>query len=605
MVAWSCGRLRRPLVACARGAGRHPLAACCIFALLTLCLGLAGCGGASAPAGTGRVVVNVAWPARAAHGRLIPAASNAIQVQIDSAQAVVAGPVTLKRPSDFGASASASFSAVPAGAYTLRANAFPSVDQGGNPNGTAQASAAVAIIVADGQTTNASMTMNSTVASVIVALPADVPRGGSASATATAKDATGNVVLVAPSTLAWSSLNTGIATVTANADGTASVKGIGTGSTVISAAYTEPSPHVAGTAKVTVTAGGGSGLQSGSPWPMGFHDVQHSGRGAGSGAAGVKAWEVSMGIASSPAIAADGTVYTCSGGTFYAINPAGSRKWTYFARQDAIGAPAIGSDGTIYIACETDLFAMNPDGTRKWEFHTGFGGGYSSPAIGADGTIYVCGGRSLFAVNPNGALRWQFMAGALGGAGVTSSPAIGPDGTIYVIGSDIHLYAVNPDGSQRWAFTKGAADTFCSSPAIAADGTIYVHSGSFVYAIDPNGTQKWSFLASIYGAGTSSPAIGADGTIYVGSGDGNLYALRPDGTKKWAFDTQKFITSSPVIDAAGTIYIGSQNGKLFAVNPSGSQKWAFTTAGVLGNSSPAIGADGVIYVSAGTLYAIR
>jgi outer membrane protein assembly factor BamB len=36
--------------------------------------------------------------------------------------------------------------------------------------------------------------------------------------------------------------------------------------------------------------------------------------------------------------------------------------------------------------------------------------------------------------------------------------------------------------------------------------------------------------------------------------------------------------------------------KLYAINPDGSQKWSFTTGDIAIWSSPAIGADGTIYV---------
>ena len=103
-------------------------------------------------------------------------------------------------------------------------------------------------------------------------------------------------------------------------------------------------------------------------------------------------------------------------------------------------------------------------------------------------------------------------------------------------------------------------------------------------------------------------------SIYFGSGDFNVYALTDGGqgtvTEKWAFLTGGSIeTSSPAIGADGTIYIGSDpflGGLLFAVNPDGTQKWAFPTNGRLGASSPTIGADGTIYVAAqsGKLYAV-
>jgi len=68
------------------------------------------------------------------------------------------------------------------------------------------------------------------------------------------------------------------------------------------------------------------------------------------------------------------------------------------------------------------------------------------------------------------------------------------------------------------------------------------------------------------------------------------------GTQKWAFATGSGVFSSPAIGADGTIYVGSYDFNLYAINPDGTQKWAFPTGGMPVASSPAIGADGTIYV---------
>jgi len=137
-----------------------------------------------------------------------------------------------------------------------------------------------------------------------------------------------------------------------------------------------------------------------------------------------------------------------------------------------------------------------------------------------------------------------------------------------------------------------------------------------------DGTVKWSFET---GDGVeSSPAIGSDGTIYVGSHDSKLYAINPDGTEKWHFqagdpvyneewNVWKGIISSPAIGADGTIYITSLSNKLYAINPDGAEKWSFPIKVSVDTwSSPTIGTDGVVYVSSarsdpggGKIYAIN
>jgi hypothetical protein len=76
--------------------------------------------------------------------------------------------------------------------------------------------------------------------------------------------------------------------------------------------------------------------------------------------------------------------------------------------------------------------------------------------------------------------------------------------------------------------------------------------------------------------------------------------------QKWSFTVGGVVWSSPAIGADGTIYVGSDDNNLYAINPDGSLKWSVTT-GFWVVSSPAIGADGTIYVGScdGNLYAIN
>ena len=324
-------------------------------------------------------------------------------------------------------------------------------------------------------------------------------------------------------------------------------------------------------------------------------------------------------------------------------NP-GTLKWKFDTGGYVPSSPTIGADGTIYVGSygseAGDLHALNPDGSQKWKFATGNLNYGCSSAIGVDGTIYVAGGNgTLYAIKPDGTQKWTFTTGDV----VDSSPAIGAEGTIYV-GSGSNLYAVNPDGTQKWKFPTEGKIGF-SSPAIGAEGTIYVGSGSNLYAVKPNGAQKWKFATD--DNGISSPAIGADGTIYFGyeeyanvggtllpnalSGSPHIYvggtfytvhhlnALSPDGTLKWALATRSDSASSPAVGADGTIYVGYEDetfnvggtllpvsGHLYAINPGGMRKWALAIGGAMW-SSPVIGADGTIYVGSDddNLYAVN
>jgi len=75
---------------------------------------------------------------------------------------------------------------------------------------------------------------------------------------------------------------------------------------------------------------------------------------------------------------------------------------------------------------------------------------------------------------------------------------------------------------------------------------------------------------------------------------------------KWSYTTGGEVSSSPAIGADGTVYVGSYDDKLYAFNPDGSLKWFYTTGADV-TCSPAIGADGTVYVGSndGKLYAIN
>ena len=94
----------------------------------------------------------------------------------------------------------------------------------------------------------------------------------------------------------------------------------------------------------------------------------------------------------------------------------------------------------------------------------------------------------------------------------------------------------------------------------------------------------------------TSVAIGGDGTLYV-TGDNNLLAINPDSTIKWGIPLNVVQDCSPAIGADGTIYIGSYDQNLYAVTDGGqgnvSEKWAFATGGVM--TTPTIGSDGTVY----------
>ncbi len=78
------------------------------------------------------------------------------------------------------------------------------------------------------------------------------------------------------------------------------------------------------------------------------------------------------------------------------------------------------------------------------------------------------------------------------------------------------------------------------------------------------------------------------------------------GTVLWEFKTGHLVGSSPAVGADGTVYVGSGDKKVYALNgKSGAKKWEFETEDTV-NSSLAVGADGTVYVGSwDKVYAIQ
>ena len=360
------------------------------------------------------------------------------------------------------------------------------------------------------------------------------------------------------------------------------------------------------TATVVITVGGG-GTARGDWWMFGREPTHNRlSPFVGAQTDNVK-WPFDTGgvVDSSPAIAADGTVYFGSFDEYiYAVKPDGNQKWRYGTEGNIRSSPAIAEDGTVYVGSNDHyLHAITPAGGFKWRYETG-DWVTSSPAIGSDGTIYVgSDDRYLYAITDDetqGTLKWRYQTGGY----VWSSPAIGADGTVYVGSNDHYLYAITPAGGFKWSYETG--DLVQSSPAVGADGTVYVGSSDgYLYAITPAGGFKWSYETG--DAIESSPAIGADGTIYVGSADDYLYAINPNGSFKWKEEVIGDVwSSSPSIGADGTIYLSSysvltENIWITALDSEGNFKWRYNKedASLLSDSSAAIGSDGTVYIGCG------
>jgi outer membrane protein assembly factor BamB/fibronectin type 3 domain-containing protein len=133
----------------------------------------------------------------------------------------------------------------------------------------------------------------------------------------------------------------------------------------------------------------------------------------------------------------------------------------------------------------------------------------------------------------------------------------------------------------------------------------------------PSDPAVYWYRAKSYKAGSDDSAFSNtdDGAVDM-RGDWSMFRREPThnaqslytgpGTNevKWMYPTDNWVQSSPAIGADGTVYVGSD--KLYVVNSDGTLKWTYATGDYV-RSSPAIGADGTIYVGCDDfkLYAIN
>jgi outer membrane protein assembly factor BamB len=177
-----------------------------------------------------------------------------------------------------------------------------------------------------------------------------------------------------------------------------------------------------------------------------------------------------------------------------------------------------------------------------------------------------------------------------------SGAAVGPDGRIY-IGSGRMLCALDKDNGQAdWCKRIGGTVKF-ASPAIDASGHIYIGGrDNRLHSFNPSGTLNWEFPVGVDGDIATGPAIKANGKIYFG-GSGYTFAINPNGSSDWSVQLNgPILTASPALGADGTIYVATVHGWIYAISPGGILQWSKRLEGSIRYSAPSVAADGTIYI---------
>jgi len=302
-------------------------------------------------------------------------------------------------------------------------------------------------------------------------------------------------------------------------------------------------------------------------------------------------------------IGSDGTLYSSSPTTaLFAFYPDGREKWRFPLRE---GRPAAIGRDAIYISDARYQYALDSDDGQEIRPKVDFGAlAMGRPTIGGDGTIYVPShdGR-LHALDPSTepmTVKWLARTGT---SAAYTSVVISPDRPIYTC----DVQAAPPFGIQALDPVDGTRIGYhtlpenCYSPSIAVDGTIYVGAGKTLFAFDPLLVrERWhkSYDTNVR-AFDGVPAIGPEGTIYIGVQNHGVAAIdASSGEETGLFPLGNGIPGIAV-GGDGTIYFGTWAGAsvIYALTPQMKQLWKLPIALDAGCfSSPAIGADGTVYV---------
>lgn len=264
--------------------------------------------------------------------------------------------------------------------------------------------------------------------------------------------------------------------------------------------------------------------------------------------------------------------------------------------------------GVVIANLDGRIFAVDAwQGTTLYDLSMLASEGFtSSPAISADGgTVYIGArsGQMLAFDNATRNEKWEKpWPDTISDQDFGATPAV--DGQhIYCAGEAGYVFKLSDNGGQAamvWSYRT--REEVYSSPVISGGRIIVCDDSGYVYFLNPADGQRAAEFKCNDGI-ISSPAVGADGTIYVATDQGTMYAIRPDATEKWRYTVDPFspISGSAVIARDGGIVFGADNGYVYKLNPDNGQLmsgWPLLVSGAGIASTPAVCADGVIYVTA-------
>jgi outer membrane protein assembly factor BamB len=211
-------------------------------------------------------------------------------------------------------------------------------------------------------------------------------------------------------------------------------------------------------------------------------------------------------------------------GTLTAYELRGSQAptqvWSKRLAASSFGSPALGADGTVYTTAGRSLWAISPQGKIRWSYKSGALVEVSA-AVGADGTI-VFGSNDTheYGISPRGKLRWR---DSLGGQWTYASVMTPPDGRV-LFGDHRGILTVARAHDGKVLHLLHARGQLWTAGASDDNGDVYFASRhGDVYGYGPHG--RLLFDRRFHTTFDAYPALAPDGTLLIGGDDGVLRAF--------------------------------------------------------------------------------
>jgi len=283
------------------------------------------------------------------------------------------------------------------------------------------------------------------------------------------------------------------------------------------------------------------------------------------------------------------------------------------------------SNNVIFLTTGTgEIISMSPTGTN-WITKIGGGGNWGGVSYGNNNIVYgtpYSSTSGVYALNAeNGSINWSYS-----NAGDSDNvPTIGPDGTIYALNGAAQLVALTDLGASytvKWTRAiggggyEGAGAVPVWQDPVGSGIYLWVNTEGSAAGVNnmtilrDDGTQATVLATLPVGKSWSKGAV-RDGLCYLSTftdyGTSNLYCLSTTGLV-WQTTTGVNMFNSPALGANGRIYLAGQGGIVAAFDYLGTRQWItnYGTDEIV--AAPTVLNNGILYVmskTAGIVYCIK